>query len=205
MRKIVYSLFFLVVAVNAQTKMSSAESVVLKAKVKAHATTINTLISDFTQYKHLDFLSNDIVTSGKLAFKSPNMVKWEYTTPFKYSVLFKNDKLFINDEGKKSDIDLGSNKMFKQLNTLIINCVKGDLFDDNEFDIAYFKKETNSEVHFSPKDKEFSKYIKAFYILFNDEGHVVELKMLEPSEDYTRIVFNNGQINTTLSDAVFAE
>jgi len=205
MRNIIYILFFMVALVNAQTKMSNAESAVLKTKVKAHATTINTLLSDFTQYKHLDFLSNDIISSGKLAFKSPDMVKWEYLKPFKYSVLFKNDKLFINDEGNKSDVDLSSNKMFKQLNSLIINSVKGDMFDDNEFDIAYYKKEANSEVHFSPKDKEFSKYIKAFHITFNDEGHVVELKMLEPSEDYTKIVFNNRSVNTPLSDAIFAQ
>ncbi|WP_179021033.1 LolA family protein [Winogradskyella forsetii] len=205
MRNIVYILCFMVAAVNAQTKMSNAESADLKAKVKAHATTINTLSSDFTQYKHLDFLSNDIVTSGKLAFKAPDMVKWEYLNPFKYSVLFKNDKLFINDEGNKSDIDLGSNKMFKQLNSLIINSVKGDMFKEEEFDIAYFKNEANSVVHFSPKQEAFSKYIKAFHIMFNKEGHVMEVKMIEPSEDYTRIVFSNRKINTKLSDALFTE
>ena len=160
----------MVAAVNAQTKMSSADSALLKTKVKAYATTINTLLSDFTQYKHLDFLSNDIVTSGKMAFKSPNMVKWEYTTPFKYSVLFKNETLFINDEGKKSNVNIGSNKMFKQLNSLIINSIKGDMFDENEFDIAYFKNEENNEVHFRSKDKEFSKYIKEFNIIFNEES-----------------------------------
>lgn len=205
MRNIIYILFFMVAVVNAQTEMSSAESAILKTKVKAQASKMNTLLSDFTQYKHLDFLSNDIITSGKLAFKSPDMVKWEYTTPFKYSVLFKDETLFINDEGKKSNVDIGSNKMFKQLNTLIISSVKGDLFDDNEFDMVYFKKEANSEVHFNPKDKEFSKYIKAFHITFNDEGHVVELKMIEPSEDYTRIVFNNRSVNTPLSDAIFTQ
>jgi len=205
MRNIFYILFFMIAAVNGQTKMSSTESSDLKAIVKAHATTINTLQSDFTQYKHLDFLSNDIVTSGKLSFKSPNMVKWQYTIPFKYSVLFKNEKLFINDEGKKSNVDIGSNKLFKQLNKLIVNSVKGDMFDDNEFDIAYFKKEVNSEVHFSPKDKDFSKFIKAFHITFNKQGHVIELKMIEPSEDYTKIVFNNRSINKPLSDAIFAE
>jgi len=205
MRKIVYILFFMVAAVNAQTKMSIAESATLKAKVKAHAASVNTLLSDFTQYKHLDFLANDIETSGKLAFKSPNTVKWEYTRPFIYSVLFKNEKLFINDEGKKSNVDIGSNKMFKQLNSLIINSIKGDMFDDNEFDIVYFKKETNSEVHFSPKEDKFSKYIKTFHIIFNNEGHVVELKMIEPSDDYTRIVFSNRTINIALSDAIFTE
>lgn len=205
MRKILYILFFMVAAVNAQTKMSSTESATLKNKVKAHAATVKTMFSDFTQYKHLDFLANDIVTSGKLILKSPNTVKWEYTTPFKYSVLFKNETLFINDEGKKSNVDIGSNKMFKQLNSLIINSIKGDMFDENEFNIAYFKKELNSEVHFSPKEEKFSKYIKAFHIIFNDEGHVVELKMIEPSEDYTRIVFSNRTINIALSDAIFTE
>ncbi|MBO0591063.1 outer membrane lipoprotein carrier protein LolA [Cellulophaga sp. E16_2] len=205
MRNILYILLFIAIGVNAQTKMSSSEAVVLKTKVKAQATITKTLLSDFTQYKHLDFLSNDIVTSGKLAFKSPNTVKWQYTTPFKYSVLFKNETLFINDEGKKSNVDIGSSGMFKQLNALIINSIKGDMFDENEFDIAYFKKDKLNEVHFSPKDKKLSKYIKAFYILFNQEGNVVEIKMIEPSEDYTRIVFNNRSINTQLSDALFAE
>ena len=195
----------MVVGVNAQTKISASESAILKAKVKAKATTINTLLSDFTQYKHLDFLSNDIVTSGKLAFKSSNMVKWEYVTPFKYSILFKNEMLFINDEGNKTNVDIGSNKMFKQLNNLIIKSVKGDMFDENEFDITYFKKGANNEVHFSPKDKKFSKYIKAFHITFDIEGDVVELKMIESSEDYTRIVFNNRTVNIPLSDAIFAQ
>ncbi|MDO5971747.1 outer membrane lipoprotein carrier protein LolA [Flavivirga aquimarina] len=203
MRNIFYIIFFIGVALHGQTKMNSAESATLKAKVKTKATTINTLLSDFTQYKHLDFLSKDIITSGKLAFKSPNMIKWEYITPFKYVVIFKNEKLFINDEGKKSNIDIGSNKMFKHLNTLIINSVKGDMFDENEFDITYYKEGVNSKVYFSPKDESFSKYIKAFHITFNVEGDVVELKMVEQSEDYTRIVFNNRKINTALSDAIF--
>ena len=196
----------MVVGVNAQTKMSISESALLKSKVKAQATKINTLLIEFTQYKHLDFLSSDIVTSGKLAFKSSNMmVKWEYVTPFKYSVLFKNEILFINYEGKKTNFDIGSNKMFKQLNDLIIKSVKGDMFDENEFDIRYFKKGANSEVHFSLKDKKFSKYIKAFHITFNFEGDVVELKMIESSEDYTKIVFNNRKVNITLTDEIFTQ
>ncbi len=195
----------MVVAVNAQTKMSTSESAILKAKVKAQAARINTLLSDFTQYKHLDFLSNDIVTSGKLVFKSPNMVKWEYVTPFKYSIFLKNETFFINDEGKKTNVDIGSNKIIKQLNNLIINSVKGDMFDENKFDITYFKKGANSEVYFSPKDKKFSKYIKAFHITFNVDGDVVELKMIESSEDYTRIVFSNRTVNIILPDAIFTQ
>ena len=203
MRKLVYLLFFMVFATHAQTKMSESEASALKSKVKALAFSTKTISSDFTQYKHLDFLDNDIETSGKLAFKAPDLVKWEYVEPFKYSVLFKNEKLYINDEGNKSDIDIGSNKMFKQLNTLIISSVKGDMFDDESFFIEYFKQDTLSIVHFNPKDKKFSKYIKAFHITFNSKGDVIQVKMIEPSEDYTKIVFSNKILNLDLDETVF--
>lgn len=185
--------------------MNATEAALLKALVKKQAATTQTVTSDFVQYKHLDFLSNDIKSSGKLAFKSPDKVKWEYTTPFEYSALFKNKTLYINDNGKKSDMDMGSNKIFEQLNQLITASIKGDMFDDNEFNITYYKKEGASEVHFMPKDAQFSEFIKAFLITFSSKGEVQEVKMIEPSEDYTQIVFSNRTINQSLPDAVFAQ
>ncbi|MFD2542753.1 outer membrane lipoprotein carrier protein LolA [Lacinutrix gracilariae] len=203
MHKLVYILFFIVFATQAQTKMNNIEATALKTKVKALANTTQTISSDFVQYKHLDFLDNDIKTSGKLAFKAPDIVKWEYINPFKYSILFKDETLFINDEGNKSNVDIGSNKMFKKLNKLIISSVKGDMFDTTEFAIEYFKKDNNSLVYFSPKNEKFSKYIQTFQITFNEKGDVIEIKMIEPSQDYTKIVFTNKKLNTTLDNAIF--
>jgi len=196
-------LLFLTCFIHAQTPMSTSEANILKATVKERAAITKTISSDFIQYKHLDFLDNDIETSGKLIFKTPDLIKWEYMKPFKYSVLFKDEKLYINDEGKKSNVNIGSNRLFKQLNTLIINSVKGDMFDEVEFSIEYFKKDNYSLVYFSPKDKKFAKYIKAFHITFNTEGDVIEVKMIESSEDYTKIVFSNKALNKPLEDALF--
>lgn len=185
--------------------MSTTEADALKATVKALSDETVTISADFVQYKHIDFLSNDIESNGKLAFKSPNMVKWEYEKPFAYSVLFKNETLFINDNGTKTDMDMGSNKLFKQLNQLITASIKGDMFDASEFDVLYFKKDGRSEVHFTPTDKQFSEFIKVFYITFSTKGEVEEIKIIEPSDDYTQIVFSNRTTNETLSDAVFAQ
>lgn len=203
MNKIIYLFFVVMYTVSGQTVMTSVEAEALKEKVKKQANSTQTIISDFTQYKHLGFLSNDIITKGILAFKAPDLIKWEYTAPFSYAVLFKNQVLYINDEGKKSNIDISSNKLFKQLNLLIINSVKGDLFDEELFNIEYFNKEPNKEAYFNPKDTKFASYIKAFNITFNKIGDVVEIKMIEPSDDYTRIVFSNKKRNQKLSDAVF--
>ena len=190
---------------TAQTKMSSSEVAVLKAKVRAQSETTETISSDFVQYKHLDFLSNDIESTGKLAFKAPDKIKWEYVTPFVYSVIFKNEKLYINDSGNKSALDMGSNKIFKQLNQLITASIKGDLFDAEEFTVTYFKKERKSEAHFEPTDPEFREFIKSFHIIFNNNGEVEEVKMIEPSDDFTQIIFSNRTTNQPLSDAIFAQ
>ncbi|MGI9552099.1 MAG: LolA family protein, partial [Aurantibacter sp.] len=195
--------FFVFSSLAAQTKMDGYEAEALRTKVKSLAQTTETVTSDFIQYKHLDFLSNDFESKGKLSFKSPDLVKWEYISPFAYSVLFKADMLYINNEGDKSDVDIGSNKLFKQLNKLISASVTGDMFNTEEFNISYFIKGNKSEVRFSSKDKKLAKYIKEFHIVFNAKAEVSEVKMIEPSDDYTHIVFSNRTVNQALPDAVF--
>lgn len=189
--------------VGAQIPMTPSEADALKDKVKALSQTTKTISSDFVQYKHLDFLSNDIESKGRLAFKTPDRVKWEYTSPFTYIVIFKNETLHINDNGNKSSMDMGSNAIFKQLNQLITASIKGDLFDAAEFKATYLKLQDKSEVHFEPNDPQFREFIKSFQIIFNDSGEVQEVKMIEPSEDYTQIVFSNRATNQTIPDAVF--
>ncbi|CAZ96202.1 outer membrane lipoprotein carrier protein LolA [Zobellia galactanivorans] len=205
MHKILFLILFISVSAVAQKQMTPDEATALKAKVKTRAEAITTVMSDFTQYKHLDFLSDDIVSQGQLAFKAPNLVKWQYTKPFAYSVLFKNETLYINDDGNKSNMDVGSNKIFKQLNQLITASIRGDMFDDNEFNIKYFKINDSSLVYFLPKDEQFAKFIKAFHLSFNANGDVTEVKMIEPSDDYTQIKFTDRVVNKTLSDAVFTQ
>ncbi|OBX24367.1 cell envelope biogenesis protein LolA [Bizionia sp. APA-3] len=203
MRNVSILCFFFVLNLQAQKPMNSAEADALKSLVKQQAKTTKTITSAFTQYKHMDFLSNDIVTNGNLHFKAPNLVKWSYTEPFVYSVIFKGDKLYINDEGKKSDIDMSSSKLFKQLNSLIIKSIKGDMFDAEEFHIEYFKSGNNSLVYFKPKDKKSASFIEVFQLTFNEQGDVEIVKMVEPSGDYTKIVFNNKVLNNPVSDALF--
>lgn len=196
-------LLFSCLLLHSQTKMSLQETVELKKKVKLLSEQTKTISSDFTQYKHLDFLSNEIVTKGNLVFKAPDLVKWEYVEPFKYSVIFKNESLFVDDDGEKSDINLSSSKLFKQLNHLIINSVKGDMFNDKEFKIDYLKINANFDIHFKPLNSKIEKYIKEFVILFSSKGEVLQIKMIEPTDDFTKIVFKNRVINKPISDAVF--
>lgn len=193
-------------AVFAQdAKMTASDITSFKEKVISEAKKTNTIKSDFVQYKHLDFLSNDVETSGKMAFKAPDLVKWAYTKPYQYSVIFKEEKLLINDGGTKSKVDIGNSKMFKKLNQLIVNSVKGSMFDEDEFNISYFQNPKAYKVVFTPKDGDIAKYIASFELYFHkNDFQVFEVKMVEPSKDFTRIVFSNRILNSTIDDAVFS-
>ncbi len=200
--------FFLFLAsftIQAQTKLSSTEALTLKNKIIEVSKNTQTIANDFKQSKHLSFLAKDIISYGKLVFKAPNLIKWEYQKPFKYSVIFKDNQLFINDDGIKSDIDLSANKAFKNLNNLIIQSVKGDMFDDEKFIILYFKQKANYLVRFTSIDKSLKSFIKEFELIFDSKSfHVLSIKMIESSEDFTTIEFLNQKINKPVADAIFA-
>jgi outer membrane lipoprotein carrier protein len=189
--------------VNAQTPLSSVEASKFRTLVKSASEKTKTITSDFTQYQHIEFMSNDIESSGRLAFKSPAMVRWEYVLPDPYIIVFKDEKLTTVQNGKKSSMDMGSNPVFKQLNQLITASITGDMFDDNAFEISYFRETGGYEAHLKPKDDGFAEFIANIQINFSSNGEVQEVKMSESSEDYTRIVFDNRKTNVPLNLELF--
>jgi outer membrane lipoprotein-sorting protein len=187
-----------------EQKMSENEITAFKQSVAQVSKKIKTLSTDFVQYKHLDFLSKDIETSGKMVFKEPNLLLWQYKKPYSYSIVFKNGKILINDEGKKSSVDIGNSKLFGKINKLIVGSVSGDLFDDKEFSISYFKNKDQNVTKFIPKDATLKKYIKQIELTFDKtDATVVQVKLLESSADFTRIVLKNKVINAKVDEASF--
>lgn len=206
MKTRIFLLLFCIMNLNVfsqEQKMSASEITSFKATVEKEAKNIKSLKTDFVQYKHLDFLSKDIETSGKMYFKQPNMLNWQYTKPYQYSIIFKNNKVFINDQGKKSTVDANS-KMFEKINKMIVGSVSGNMFDDKEFTIAYFKNKDSYIIRLTPKTASIKKYINQIDLHFPmSDTTVSEVKLTEPSGDFTRIVFKNKQLNAKIDDSIF--
>lgn len=186
------------------TAMSSAESKAFVTKISAETKEIKTLQSDFVQTKKMDFLDKNIVTQGRMSLKSPNTLSWKYTKPYQYSIIFKENKIFINDQGKKSSVDAKS-KTFEKINKLIVGSSNGKMFNDPEFSVAYFKNGNFNIAKFTPKSAQLLKYIKQIELSFpKNQTTVSQVNMTEASGDTTNIVFKNTKINAPIPASEFS-
>ena len=187
-----------------ERKMNTTEIEKFKKDIIADSKKIQTLTADFTQYKVMSFLEKPIVSKGKLYLQNPKAMRWNYTQPIDYNVIFNNGKIYINDEGKKSSVDLQGNKKFEKLNQLIVGSVSGNLFDTNDFVITYVKTDKSRIAKLQPKIKDVKKYIKEIQLTFySGQSTVTEVKLIEPSDDYTKILFTNKSLNKTINASVF--
>jgi len=205
---IVFVLFFVFLMQglvgHSQTQLSIKEQQVFKEQVQQTAQQTQSIVSDFEQIRYLSVLENTITSQGTLVFKAADNIRWEYTAPFKYYVIFKDDKMLVNNEGKTDNINLSSNKLFRSFNDLLVKSIKGDMFDDAQFDIFYFKLKNGYLARFIPKEKRLQKYMAAFELTFTEtSAEVTQVKLIEPNEDYTQIIFKNRKTNTKVSETAF--
>lgn len=190
-------------AISQETRLTSAELSTFKNRVEKETKSLNSIRTDFEQSKHMAFLSNDIQSKGKMYLRSDGSLKWEYTSPNNYSVIFKNNVILINDNGKKSTVS-GDQDMFKKINHLIAGSVSGKLFDDKEFVINYFKSGKDILVKLVPNSKTLKKYIGEVNLYFpQTEATVSKVKLIEPSGDFTLITFINKELNVKIDPSIF--
>ncbi|MDH2206008.1 outer membrane lipoprotein carrier protein LolA [Empedobacter sp. GD03644] len=200
---ILFAFFHLTIFAQ-ESKMSNVEIENFKKDIITDSKKIQTLTADFTQYKVMSFLDKPIVSKGKLYLQNPKAMRWNYTQPIDYNVIFNNGKIYINDEGKKSSVDLQGNKKFEKLNQLIVGSVSGNLFDTNDFIITFAKTDKSRIAKLQPKLKDVKKYIKEIQLTFySGQSTVTEVKLIEPSDDYTKILFTNKSLNKTINASVF--
>lgn len=184
-------------------KMSEREAIEFRSQAENTAKSIETLKTDFVQQKHMSFLSQPIETSGEMFFQTPDKLLWKYTKPYVYSIIFSDNKVHINNDGAKSTIDVGNNKTFEKINQLIVGSVSGNLFDDESFSITIYKSTLHNTAVLVPKTS-IKEYISKLELSFSKTDHmVVEVKLIEPSGDFTHIQFKNKKTNINLDPNTF--
>jgi outer membrane lipoprotein-sorting protein len=176
-----------------------------KTQFTATAQKTTSIKSDFVQEKNLSMLAEKITSKGKFWFKKDNMVRMEYTSPSKYLMIINKDNILVRDEQKENKINTKSNKLFQQINRIIVDCVQGTILSNPDFKVKVFENKGSYLVELSPLSKGIKDFFKSINISVDKKDNSVSnIDMEEPSGDNTTIHFLNKEINATLPDALFA-
>lgn len=175
-----------------------------EAKVTKMATTTNTIESDFVQEKHLSFMSENIESSGHFTFKKDNLLRWSYSAPFEYLIVLNGSKVLIQDNGRVSEYDMEANKIFRDINDMMLELVQGKVFDNPRYAMSHFENTSSYLTKLTPVSKEMQGYVEEIHIYFDKkDGAVNSIKMVESGGDYTLITFTNRKLNIAVSDEKF--
>ena len=166
---------------------------------------VQTITSDFSQEKVLTALTEKITSNGKFWFKRSNRVRIDYTKPFVYRMVMNGDKMLVKDEQKENRINVRSNKLFQQVNRIMIDCVQGTILDSKDFTTRVFENDKNYLLEMTPSGKALRDFFQTIVLTVEKKDYSVRaIEMNEPAGDKTVISFTNKVLNATVADEVFA-
>ncbi len=160
---------------------------------------------DFVQKKHLQFLDEVVTSDGKLFFDKNNRLRWEYVSPYEYLIVINNGKFSIKNDGKVSEFDTNSNKVFTQISDLIVKSVNGTIFTSPEFNVKAYKDKDEYIIYLEPNIQEMKDVLSRIKLCINEEDFSVNRVFLYEKEDnFTEITFKNKKFNASLPESTFS-
>ncbi len=182
-----------------------ADTAYIRQKVNEVASQTNSINTEFVQEKNLTFLDEKIISKGILLYKKPDMLRLEYTTPYKYLLIINNGKLMIKSDDSEIKVDLESSKMFNEINDLIINSVQGKILSMPGLSTSFYESDESFFIQLWPEQEELKKYIRTIELFISKKDYTVtDFKVIELSDDYTLIKFVNKKINEAIPDGRFS-
>ncbi len=208
MRKIILITFLIVTDFSTQAQYAGYSPVadITKFKTDFSAATQKTssVKSDFVQDKNLSMLSEKITSRGKFWFKKESRVRMEYTQPFQYLMVLNKDKVYVKDGQKENKISAKSNKLFQQINRIMIDCMQGTMLSNSDFKTRVFENRNAVLVELVPVTRGLKELFKSINVIVDKKDFsVTSIEMQEISGDNTIMRFTNKELNASIPDTLF--
>lgn len=208
MRKIILTAYMMIAACSLQAQYPGytilSDITRFKTDFAAATQKTNSIKSDFVQEKNLSMLAEKINSKGKFWFKKESQVRMEYNQPYQYLMILNRDKVYVKDGQKENKISTKSNKMFQQINRIMIDCMQGTTLNNPDFKTRVFENKTSALVELVPVNKAMKDMFKTISVVIDKKDFsVISIQMLENSGDNTTIRFINKELNASLPDALF--
>jgi outer membrane lipoprotein-sorting protein len=160
--------------------------------------------SGFSQEKTLTMLSEKMISTGKFWYRKKDKLRMEYLHPYSYLLILNEGKIFVKEGQKENKFSTNSNKIFQQVNRILIDCVSGNMLNNPDFQSRVFESDHSFLVEFQPLAKNLRELYKNINIVIDKKEYTAtSVEMFEVSGDKTVIRFQNKELNAPIPDSVF--
>lgn len=170
--------------------LTAAEAETFRGQVETAVKSLKSLESDFIQTKQLSYVEKSVQSSGKLYFKAPDKIRWEYLTPTQVVEVY----------------DLASVKKPGSTAGLLAAAISGDVFDETRFHSVYYRERGHYTAVLTPREKSLGRYVKQIELAFDDSTFLLHsIKITEPTQDFTRLDFEKQRKDVIIPDDKFTK
>ena len=164
------------------------------ARIVSSTTGMKTMTADFVETKHLQMLEEDAVQSGRLWYKAPSSMRWEYGKDF-YGVLSQRGAYMVRGGKRDGALTRGFSQTGKMVTGLISN------LSDNlkEYKVTYVKEGKDLKVTAVPT----SPRMKGMVVKFDTATCLIKSFEIRNSAGYTLITFSNVKKDVEIDSQLF--
>lgn len=177
----------------------------VKAAITKASSNIQSLRAEFEQEKHMAQLKEPLRASGSFSFQRPGKIRWEYTTPSSYIIVMNSGKMLVKNGTKVRKFDTAKNKVFAEMNQLMLSFVKGDVFQEGKFSSNIFESTTQYVVKLQPLQSPMKEMLSGGIEMTFDKKDltVLRVRMVQNATDHTTLQFRKQQLNGALGETLF--
>jgi len=173
--------------------------------VRAAMSNLTSVSADFVQTRTLRILDGPLESKGRLRFRYPGDLRWEYFSPIRQVLLMHDGsvKRYSLQDGRFSQTPGAWSEGARVVMRRIASWLRGSFEDDAVFK-ALLTNPKQPAIELVPRDDNLKKRIKLITIHLGDlPGVIRRIVMVERDGSTTEWKFLNTHINERIPDGVF--
>lgn len=165
---------------------------ILTAIIEAGRQT-SALECEFVQTRHSKLLNSAIVSKGRMSYRNPDVLIWEYSEPVALSLTMDGGKVSVVRDGVTEKSGSGADRMFSQISRMVIGGITGkSLNDARTFKTVVEEREGEYIALMTPLSGGVKGMLSSLVLHFDRKSlGAVRIEIYESSGDKTVIEFRN--------------
>jgi len=176
-----------------------------KEKISRAAAAVKSMECDFVQTKTLRMLNDKLVSKGRMHYRQPDQLRWEYTSPYRYAFVLNGDRVLLKKDDRNDVIDVRQNKVFREIARIMMNSITGKgLTDERDFKSSVAQTPAEWVATLTPVRKDMRQLFSKLVVCFDRQAAMVKkVTLVEANGDQTVIELKNIKTNGTVSASLF--